>query len=232
MKWSAPSIWEGGECIILAGGSSVPYQFSVPENIIQAVMDKVEKPSAYSPFLKPIHNKHIIGINNAYQIGNWIDVIFFGDCAWYLTHQQLLSQFSGLKVTCCKRFANKRKEYCAGIKYLEKDKSHKKGISRDKEKVSWNSNSGGAAISLAVHFGVKRIILLGFDMRLNHGKRSHWHGSHGKDGKARRSLPFPRHLKGFPFIAEDAKTMGVEILNASPDSAITEFPKVNIMDVL
>nr|NIV94695.1 hypothetical protein [candidate division KSB1 bacterium] len=143
-------------------------------------------------------------------------------------HRKRLAQWPGLKTTCCNRFANKAPEDSEGIKYLPKDKAHRNGISPTITRVSWNSNSGAAAISVAAHFGVKQILLLGFDMSLDKKKVSHWHGHHGK----KRSPPFQRHLKGFPFIAKDAKNRGIQILNVSPKSAIPDLKKVSLSDVL
>ena len=37
---------------------------------------------------------------------------------------------------------------------------------------------------------------------------------------------------GFPEIAKDAKKMGVKILNANPKSAINDFEKVNVKDLI
>ena len=45
-------------------------------------------------------------------------------------------------------------------------------------------------------------------------------------------MPFHRHLQGFPAIAADAKWRGIEILNASPDRAITCFRKVSVKELL
>jgi hypothetical protein len=39
-------------------------------------------------------------------------------------------------------------------------------------------------------------------------------------------------LKGFGKIYRDAKERGIEILNASQESAITVFPKINVKEVL
>lgn len=231
-EWHVPNMWQGGECFIIAGGPSMPRQFGIPEEVIQNVMNRKELPSAYSPYLKPIHNKHVIAVNNAYQIGSWINVVFFGDCAWYLLHRLSLSKFPGLKVTSCKRFLKKPSKKADGIKYLTRDTSHRLGISNNPKQISWNSNSGAAAINLAVHFGAKRITLLGFDMNLDGNKVSHWHGSHKKLGEKVIIPPFKRHLKGFPVIAEDAKQLGVEILLVGSDSAIEVFPKVLLADVI
>ena len=228
MIWTAPKIWEGGSCFIIGGGASMPRQFGVPEDVVSKVMTGELPPSSYSPYLTPIHGAHVIGVNNAYQIGPWIDCIFFGDCAWYLVHRQALAKFPNLKVSCCPRFANRPLKDMEGVKYLAKHGGRRYGISGDPSKVSWNHNSGAAAISLAVHFGVKRIVLLGFDMCLDSAAMSHWHGSHGNKKKP----PFARHLKGFPDIASDAEKREVEILNASPESAVDAFSKISLNSLL
>lgn len=205
----------------------MPRQFDIPQEIISKVQSRELPPSAYSPHLSPIHHEHVIGINNAYMLGDWQDAVFFGDCAWYNIHRLKLAQFRNLKVTCCPRFENKGQGAMEGVKYLKKDSSHRHGITGNRSRVSWNSNSGAAAISLARHFGVRRIVLLGFDMNLGAGGASHWHRGHGN-----KRQPFRKHLEGFPQIAEDAREMGIEILNCSPDSAIEVFPKVALKDVL
>jgi uncharacterized Rossmann fold enzyme len=102
--------------------------------------------------------------------------------------------------------------------------------------LSWNGNTGAAAINLAIHFGAKRIMLLGFDMDIDpNNKMQHWHNLYAKgpvsDDRRRRKLPFSRHLLGFPVIAEDVKKLGVQIINVSKDSTITCFPKKTIKQV-
>lgn len=203
----------------------MPRQFGVPENVVEAVLSGASSPRAYSEYLVPLHSRHVIGINNVYQIGPWIQVEFFGDNSWYLVHRLALAKFPGLKVSCAPRFA--KDGASEGIKYLAKDRKHRRGITSDVTKVGWNNNSGAAAISLARHFGVGRIYLLGFDMKRT-DKHGHWHAPHNE----KDALPFGRHLKGFPFIASDARKMGIEILNVNPDSAINSFKKVALSEVL
>ena len=233
MRWNIPRIWEGGDVFIIGGGPSVPFQFGVPEDVYQDVAVGKRLPSAYSKFMKSLHGKHVVGVNNAYLIGLWIDVAFFGDHSWYLVHRMRLAKFPNLKVTCNPRFDGKTSRNDR-VKFVARDREKRFGISPDPSKVAWNNNSGAAAINLAVHLGAKRIVLLGFDMKGN-GAYTHWHGSHHrneKDATRIKSPPFRRHLKGFPTIARDAKKMGVEILNASPDSAIDVFPKASLLEVL
>jgi len=226
MLWTVPPIWQGGCCVILGGGPSITKQFNIPKEITSQVMAGKLPASTYSPYLSSIHNQHVIGVNNAYMLGDWIDIAFFGDNGWYVIHRTNYAKFPGLKVTCCNRFESSSEK---NIKYLKKDKEAIQGISKNKSAVAWNNNSGAAAISLAVHLGVKKIILLGFDMSLDNNV-SHWHGTHNRDKKI--VPPFWRHLRGFPLIAAQAKDLGISIINCSMQSAITDFPKMNIDEAL
>ena len=222
-------MWNGGTCYILGGGWSLARQFGVPENLIKKLENHTAPPSELSPYLEPLHDKHCIGINKAYQIGPWIDVVFFGDCNWYVPEREALAKFPGLKVTCCPRFGNRPPRDPEQIRYMEKDSKKNMGISEENGKVAWNKNSGAAAVSLAYHLGVKKIVLLGFDMKNGPKEVSHWFGAHGNPtAKKKIRSPYERHLPGFGTIAKDAKRLGLEIINASPDSAIDCFTKMPV----
>ena len=234
MSWKIPRIWEGGECWIIGGGQSMCKQFGIPHKIVQSVMKGESKPDVYSPYLSAIHKEHVIGINMSFQIGNWIDIMFFGDGSYFLNNKNQLAEFPGLKVCC----DPKVKKY-DWIKMVDRDLNKPRGLSSILGKVSWNGNSGAAAINFAVHLGCKKIMLLGFDMKLTEKNQQHWHNLYGRQSrlddpkdKKIRNLPFDKHLRGFPFILEDAKKLGVEIINVNPDSAIECFRKVNLSDVL
>jgi len=75
---------------------------------------------------------------------------------------------------------------------------------------------------------------LGFDMRLDTANSQHFHSVYNTNGKPKnvRSLPFQRHLQGFPAIARDAKSLGIQIINVNPESAINEFPKMSLKEAL
>lgn len=225
--WKPPPLWKDGECLIIGGGPSMPQQFGVPKEIIRKVQSGALEQSVYSPYLEPIHGRHVIGINNAYLIGPWVDIIFFGDCGWYITHRLRLAKLTTLKVSCCPRFGGKGRE---GVRYMKKDprKGSRTGISDRPGFVAWNSNSGYASVSLACQLGVRRIILLGFDMRRMDGA-THSHPPHDP---SRKKDPYNQHMRGTDKMAADAKRLGLEILNCSPDSAIQAFPKVSLKDIL
>lgn len=231
MSWKVPRMWEGGDVWIIGGGPSVTEQFDVPIELVNKIKAGQAPLSELSPFMAAIHDRHVIGINVAFMIGNWIDMCFFGDNGFYLRYREQLAKFPGLKVSC-----NNQPGRDGFVKCLGRDNDHPRGISMKPGQVSWNSNSGAAAISIAAQTGAKRIILLGFDMKLSDDKSQHFHDVYGRgkiaDEKRLRKLPFPRHLRGFGVIAEDAKNLNIEILNCSPNSAIECFPKFTLKQLL
>lgn len=231
MNWSVPRMWEGGDVWILGGGPSVTKMFGIPDEVVRAVKSRTSPPSVYSEYMSVLHDKHVIGINVAFQIGDWIDMVFFGDNNFYLKYREQLAEFPGLKVCCHHQTAVQ-----PWIKFLDKDREHPKGISLAPHLVSWNGNSGAAAISVAAWAGAKRILLLGFDMQLAEDKYQHWHDVYQRGPlttqEQSQKLKFDIHLLGFPQIAEDAKKLGIEIINVNPDSLIEQFPKFTLKELL
>lgn len=228
-------MWEGGEAWIIGGGPSIPRQFGVPETVITSVLNGDEPLSVFSPYFSPIHNKHVIGVNMAYKLGSWVDMMFFGDLGFFLKNRFALAEYSGVKISC--HHAVNGYEYTSDkIKYLPKHRDKVGGISDRPDRVCWNGNSGAAAVSVAVQAGAKRIILLGFDMKRDEAK-THWHREYyppetKKGAPSPLTAPYHRWATGFENIARDAQKMGIEILNANPDSAIPHFKKVTVKELL
>ncbi len=245
MGWRVPKIWQGGRCFVIGGGPSILEQFRVPADLADLIRNPAERdygPWSLSELMSPIHGEHCIAVNNAYLIGDWIDSLFFGDSNWFIHHRHKLAQWPGIKVSCNDRFANIGKDNPEKIQYLERDHEKVHGISTAVGKVSWNKNSGAAAINLAAHFGVSQIVLLGFDMSLDEDGRMHFHQGHiempnkisgGERARAKAvQKTFNRHQVGFPKIAEDADRLGIEIVNANPSSTIEAFRKADVWEVL
>lgn len=236
MSWVIPKLWKDGECWIIGGGPSIPRQFGIPEDVISQVMNRSKGPEIYSPYLSPIQDRHVIGVNAAYLIGTWIDFIVFGDNGFYRKNRTNLLNYPKPVISVTKGAGV---QFDSGIKLVRRHNKKSSGLVLDNPRfICWNGNSGASAINVAYHMGARRIILLGFDMNLDSNLSQHWHihyasaGRDKKDKNFKKRLPFHRHLKGFPDIARDAKKAGVEILNVSPDSAIQDFPKVNLKEVL
>lgn len=197
--WKTIRLWPDSTVFVIGGGPSL------------AEMD-----------LSPIWNQRVIGVNDAFKLGNWVDVCWFSDCRWYEWNKELLKEFSGVIASCTNCSCNHPR--VLQVKRLEGS-----GIVTNPAIVRWNKNSGASAINLAYHLGAKRIVLLGFDMKQKDGQNN-WHQNHKHN--PRPTIYQNLFLPPFDIIARDAKNLGIEILNATPDTDLKAFPIIQLGDVL
>ena len=135
----------------------------------------------------------------------WADVVYAMDRQWWVKYRAVVS------------------EQCEGLRV-----SPLTGLP-GVNKVFFNhfQNSGAGAISLAAHWGAKRIILIGYDCQKTGGK-SHWHGDHPKGlGNAGTIATWPGQ---FAKMAKELK--GPEIINCSRETALTMFERRQLAEVL
>lgn len=211
--WKTIELWPNSTVFIIGGGESlIDFDFS------------------------PIKDQRIIGVNNAYgdlikktdkkvyyAPRDWVDVCFFGDTRWFDWHRESLKSFPGLIVTSLLSLKDVPWLKCI-------NRSNREGIETNKNILSWNRCSGLSAINLAVHFGAKKIVLLGFDMKKGI-KQDNYHKDHLAQ-VAENDNPYPRYFRAIPHIKKDADDLGIEIINTCMDSAMDHFPKIPIEEVL
>lgn len=156
----------------------------------------------------------------------WADVLYACDGAFWRL-QDGLPQFTGLRLTA---------DTSAVVRYPQT--LHKVEVRRMVDRILLDppgtvgdgGNSGFQALNLAVQFGASRIVLVGYDMRLDRGL--HWHGPHPKGMNNPSEAHLPRWRRALNGAAQDLLDMGVEVLNASPASTLTAFPKVTLEELL
>jgi hypothetical protein len=115
----------------------------------------------------------------------------------------------------------------AGAIYL---KNIPDGLSDDPATLATGGTSGYAALNLAVLKGAKRIVLLGYDYGLIDGQH-HYHDAYPWHHQA-NDQSWPSWAKQFDAMAPSLKELGVDVVNASPSSAISCFAKMSIEDAL
>lgn len=181
-------------------------------------------PSVKDADLSLIWSHRVIAINHSFRLGP-ADMLWFGDLPWYQANERDINSFGGLKCTCCSALPEVP---WPGIKRVRRSVKQW-GIETERaDAVAWNRNSGTSAINVAWHMGAKRVVLVGFDMKARRGK-THFHSYYGKDRKVKS---YDKHLKAFPHVAEDAKRIGLEIVNCCADSAIEQFPVMTLEEAL
>lgn len=99
-----------------------------------------------------------IAVNSSWRMVPDCDVIYASDYAWWRRYSGEISS-TAERWTCNKKTAD---EYQCQL-----------------FKLGGGYNSGLAAIHLAMWFGAKRILLLGYDCKPTNGKL-HWHGAHSR----------------------------------------------------
>lgn len=103
---------------------------------------------------------------------------------------------------------------------------HTPGLGRDM--LHFNANSGAQAINLAYLLGATRIVLLGYDMGAT-GGRNHWFGDHPRGFNSGK---YENYVSHFNRLASDLEREGVEVINCTRQTNLTQFKRADIEAVL
>lgn len=106
---------------------------------------------------------------------------------------------------------------------------NREGLGRDGT-VNMLGNSGAQAIQLAYLFGARRIVLLGFDLKLGPKGERHHHPDH--PSPCVQEQLFGEWIHKFEPLARDLKLAGCHVTNCTPGSALPWFPMAKLEDVL
>jgi len=212
IAWSAPPIWDGETFTILGCGPSLD-------------LDDV---------LRAAQTTRIIAINSAFRMAPFADILYAGDGHFWDEYPDAF-EYTGVRVGMAYDLENEKyypnidgKDYNA-IKFMAC--SGEDGLeTKDRRALRMGRNGGFQAINLAVHLGAKRIILLGYDMKLIDGK-NHWEGAEPR-GKHQPPEPFDLFIPAFDTIVEPLKQLGIEIFNCTMGSEMKAFPIVPIDKVI
>ena len=195
-KWEPEPKWQGEEVFIIGGGNSLR--------------------GFDWELLKPLNT---IGCNTAFTLGKEVcDICIFGDAKWFKKYERELARFDGVVVTNCPQY------YHSKLSWLWTMMRRAKGLHR--KALGWNSNTGAAAINLALLLGARCIYLLGFDMHLSENGKPNWHDR--LMDKPDKSV-YNKFNVDFKMVAADLKNKfpGQEVINVTDDSDLNVFQKVS-----
>jgi len=105
------------------------------------------------------------------------------------------------------------------------------GLDRNRAKLATGGNSGHQALNLAIHLGAARIVLLGYDMKLGSNGEAHHHPDHLAPSRDPPAVNLARWAARFATMLPTLRELGVEVLNATPGSAIECFPRVQLEEI-
>lgn len=155
-----------------------------------------------------------VATNTGYRLAP--DVVFFQDGAfWYAqAHGREIERgFSGLVVSTDPGMRKQPR-----VKAVDRDRSRRKhGLPHADGTFPQITNAGHGAICLAYLLGASRIVMVGFDGRAN----GNWYD--GNPTPAEEATFERRFRPGIESTLEPLRTEGVELVNATPGSAL-ELP--------
>jgi hypothetical protein len=186
--------------------------------------------AATGPSLTPevaslVRGNRVVAVNDAYKLFPFADVLYACDAKWWDVHKGCPGFLGERWSSHEKGGSNDKRE--AGAKYGLKLVAGRSGETfRTDGAIAYGSNSGFQAVNLAILFGASRIVLVGFDMREVGGRR-HFFGEHPRP--LRSGGCFQSWAAKF---ASAAKCLpaGVQVVNATPGSAVKAFPFVKLDD--
>ncbi len=199
---AVPRSWPGSTVVLLATGPSLN----------QADVDYCRGKA------------RVLAINNAYQLCPWADAMFGTDARFWAWHKGVPS-FTGPKWSLeHSQWGPYRAKY-PDIQRLRN--TGPGGIEHEPTGLKNGRNSGFAAVNLAIHYGAKRILLLGYNMQPIKGV-GHFFGEHPNKQRS----PYDQFRRRFESLKKPLAKLGVSVINCTEGSALMAFPKQDLREAL
>lgn len=192
--WTVPRFWEGETAAILGCGPSLSI---VDFDALKA------------------SGQRVIAINDAIFEYPDADILYFCDRSWWDGEFGRRERFEKLGVPCWRATLENE---IPGVFRLKNTGAL--GFDPDPQSLRHGSNSGYQSIHLAVHLGATRIILHGFDMRIVRGELHSMARRERQDAAGFGRVLREEMLPKFQSLVEPLRERGVEVINATPGSAL------------
>lgn len=166
------------------------------------------------------HRARVIAVKDAVRVAPWADALYAAgaDQSFWWQRVGPTLDFPGLRYT-----VDPEARQWASVLRMGPNG----GLSPSPSALALGRNSGYQAIDLARHLGAARIVLLGYDLQKTSGK-DHFFGTHPHGRSPNLSL----FLEWFPSIVDPLQALGIPVVNASRETALTIFPRMTIAEAL
>ena len=174
-------------------------------------------PGATAEPLEPYRGRaRFITVNNSIALAPWADVAYGCDARWWI-EKGGLPDFIGLKISQDPHLQGR-----FGVKFIRSTKGMARpdALMVGQPTLGWGGNGGFQAINLCIHFGVRKILLVGFTMHIRDGQN--WHANHPWVDPF-LELNMSRHRRAVDRAADTLQALGIETVNCTPNSALTRY---------
>lgn len=175
-------------------------------------------PSLEAADLTQLDPATTIAVNAAGEVMPNAAVLFARDMSWCMKNAAMIDAWPGLKITTS--FSAAKQTAMSYVQMERRDDFPPLGA----PVIRYGVSSGHAAVSLAIAMAAQTVVLLGFDCRQVNG-RTHWHDYYSEG----RLDAYGLYQRGWTGWWQRAMDVGCDILNATPGSAITEFPFTDVL---
>lgn len=156
----------------------------------------------------------------------WADLVYGCDAPWW-RHRRGLPEFDGLKVCWAGNGLDGFPDVHRVEIARERGGYREDLVMQPQGTIGGGGNSGFQALNLALQFGARDILLIGFDMSDQGGV--HWYGRNRwpmANNPDRSS--FRRWIAAYGRALPTLMALGARVFNGSPHSALDCFPRVTI----
>jgi hypothetical protein len=162
-------------------------------------------------------------VNTSWQLAPWADVLYGCDLKWWEKYNGV-PEFKGLKLVQ----EREARTFFPELHLVKVDRLVDQLLLDRPGYVGSGGNGGFQVLNLAVQFGAKKILLIGYDM-----KGDHWHARHPFPlSNPHPQDNFPRWRRAIDGAALVMWRMGITIINCSMISALQAYPKKTIQEAL
>lgn len=164
-----------------------------------------------------------IVVNESWRLHRAADVLYAADCRWWQNRAPPPRAFTGERWTTPQQWTPHAKAQFPGMFWAE-TKAGRDIVSNFP--ICTGHNSAFQAMGLAVLWGASRIVFLGLDLKTGPDGKDHWFGNYEKLTSPRSALGMFR--EAFTHAAPQLTARGIEVVNASRDTALECFPRISL----
>ena len=189
-------------------------------------------PSAKTAGVEKLKDRiHCIAVNESHKLCPWAEFLYSCDADWWKLreNEKEVKAFGGTKLML--EQPGKMFDGVSTIKIPQKNNIWVDDFLFDKPGVIGSGgHSGFQMMNLAAQFGATDMALVGFDMQP--GGAIHWHGLHPSPLRNPDACRFDVWRRTLDTHAHKLAARGIDVVNCSPVSALTSFPKMTIDQML
>jgi len=179
-------------------------------------------PSVTQGQIEKTKGQNVITVNNMCFLAPWAQWHFAADYRWW-------KEYHGACTIPARYTLSKGAAQEFGATWVGQPVAGKYQASWSLGEICRATNSGMIAVNLAALLGFRRILMVGFDHKKTDDK-AHCHPEYPEG--FRHADGIETWLDRSPAIADDLMRGGIELINCTIDTALTNIPRMTLEDAL